>query len=172
MLPPCPRTLCIAGRPWAPSFVPVRSRGPWPCAGCPLYQPNPSWRPSPHTRRLFEQLRQTEVLRLVAAGLTHKQVRAKLALSEVTVRYHMGEIPQLLHLEHRSQVIASVCLCGSQPPEPPSLRRVHRHKLHRHGGVGLVEQRLQIGRHVGVLVQKNLGCLGVALTLDGEQRHG
>jgi DNA-binding NarL/FixJ family response regulator len=50
--------------------------------------------------------RQTEVLRLVASGLTYKQVGARLALSEVTVRYHMGEIMKLLHLENRSQVIA------------------------------------------------------------------
>ena len=59
--------------------------------------------PSPSTG-LTE--RQTEVLRLVAAGLTYKEVGAKLALSEVTVRYHMSEIMQRLHLEHRSQVIA------------------------------------------------------------------
>ena len=50
--------------------------------------------------------RQTEVLRLVASGLTYKEVAAKLALSDHTVRYHMSEIMQLLHLENRSQVIA------------------------------------------------------------------
>ena len=50
--------------------------------------------------------RQMDVLRLVSAGLTYKEVGAKLALSEVTVRYHMGEIMRLLHLENRSQVIA------------------------------------------------------------------
>jgi DNA-binding NarL/FixJ family response regulator len=50
--------------------------------------------------------RQTEVLSLVSAGLTYKEVGKKLSLSEVTVRYHMGEIMRLLHLEHRSQVIA------------------------------------------------------------------
>ncbi len=50
--------------------------------------------------------RQTDVLRLVSAGLTYKEVGAALALSEVTVRYHMGEIMRLLHLENRSQVIA------------------------------------------------------------------
>ena len=46
------------------------------------------------------------MLRLVSAGLTYKEVGAVLALSEVTVRYHMGEIMRLLHLENRSQVIA------------------------------------------------------------------
>jgi DNA-binding NarL/FixJ family response regulator len=50
--------------------------------------------------------RQMEVLRLVSAGLTYKEVGAKLCLSEVTVRYHMSQIMHLLHLENRSQVIA------------------------------------------------------------------
>lgn len=50
--------------------------------------------------------RQAEVLRLVASGLTYKEVGVKLSLSERTVRYHMGEIMNLLHAEHRSQVIA------------------------------------------------------------------
>jgi DNA-binding NarL/FixJ family response regulator len=50
--------------------------------------------------------RQTEVLRLVASGLTYKEAGAKLALSDHTVRYHMAEIMNLLHLENRSQVIA------------------------------------------------------------------
>jgi DNA-binding NarL/FixJ family response regulator len=50
--------------------------------------------------------RQVEVLRLVSAGLTYKEVGVKLSLSEVTVRYHMSEIMHRLHLENRSQVIA------------------------------------------------------------------
>ena len=50
--------------------------------------------------------RQMEVLRLVASGLTYKEVASRLMLSDHTIRYHMGEIMQLLHLENRSQVIA------------------------------------------------------------------
>ena len=50
--------------------------------------------------------RQVEVLRLVSAGLTYKEIGATLCLSEVTIRYHMSEIMHLLHLENRSQVIA------------------------------------------------------------------
>ncbi len=50
--------------------------------------------------------RQREVLRLVSAGLTYKEVGKKLNLSEVTVRYHISEIMRLLHVENRSQVIA------------------------------------------------------------------
>jgi DNA-binding NarL/FixJ family response regulator len=50
--------------------------------------------------------RQAEVLRLVAEGLTYKEVAAKMMLSDHTVRYHMAEIMNRLHLENRSQVIA------------------------------------------------------------------
>ena len=50
--------------------------------------------------------RQVEVLRLVAAGRTYKEVAGELGLSERTIRYHMAEIMARLHLEHRSQVLA------------------------------------------------------------------
>lgn len=61
--------------------------------------------------------RQTEVLRLVSAGLTYKEVGNKLSLSEVTIRYHMSEIMRLLHLENRSQVIACAGKLGLEPKE-------------------------------------------------------
>ncbi len=66
--------------------------------------PSPRVSPSPCPFILTE--RQKDVLKLVAAGLTYKEVGARLSLSEVTVRYHMSEIMARLHLEHRSQVIA------------------------------------------------------------------
>ncbi len=66
--------------------------------------PSPRVSPSPCQPLLTE--RQKEVLKLVAAGLTYKEVGAKLSLSEVTVNYHMSKIMEQLHLEHRSQVIA------------------------------------------------------------------
>ncbi len=50
--------------------------------------------------------RQREVLQLVAAGLTYKEVGARLSLSPHTVKYHMAEIMAALHLEHRAQVLA------------------------------------------------------------------
>ncbi len=50
--------------------------------------------------------RQREVLGLVAQGLSYKEVGAKLSLSPRTVKYHMAEIMNLLHLEHRAQVLA------------------------------------------------------------------
>ena len=49
--------------------------------------------------------RQWQVLSLVAQGLTYKEVGAKLGLSEATIKYHMGEIVQQLHLENRAQVL-------------------------------------------------------------------
>lgn len=49
--------------------------------------------------------RQVEILTLVAQGLTYSQVGETLHLSEPTVRYHMGEILNRLHLQNRAQVI-------------------------------------------------------------------
>jgi two-component system NarL family response regulator len=62
--------------------------------------------------------RQTEVLRLVASGLTYKQVGEKLCLSEATVRYHMIEVMHLLHLENRNQVIAYAGKLDLKPKDP------------------------------------------------------
>jgi len=59
---------------------------------------------------------------VVAAGLTYKEVGARLALSERTVRYHMAEIMDRLHLEHRSQVIAHAGQIGLAPAEPSDRR--------------------------------------------------
>lgn len=52
--------------------------------------------------------RQTEVLALVAQGFTYKEVGMKLRLSERTVKYHMGEIVQRLHVKNREQAVAHV----------------------------------------------------------------
>jgi len=50
--------------------------------------------------------RQGQVLELVAQGLSYKEIGARLHLSPRTVKYHMAEIMNLLHLEHRAQVLA------------------------------------------------------------------
>jgi two-component system NarL family response regulator len=50
--------------------------------------------------------RQIEVLRLVADGLSYKEVGARLFLSERTIKYHMAQIMNRLHLENRAQVLA------------------------------------------------------------------
>ena len=43
---------------------------------------------------------------LVSKGMTYPRIGAALSLSEPTVRYHMGQIMDHLHLENRAQVIA------------------------------------------------------------------
>lgn len=45
--------------------------------------------------------RQTEILRLVANGLTYKEIGVRLFLTERTVKYHMGEILARLQLKGR-----------------------------------------------------------------------
>jgi DNA-binding NarL/FixJ family response regulator len=56
--------------------------------------------------------REREILVLVADGLTYKEVGAALNLSESTVKYHMGEILQRLHLKNRAQVVAYALRSG------------------------------------------------------------
>jgi DNA-binding NarL/FixJ family response regulator len=50
--------------------------------------------------------RQIEVLKLVADGLSYKEIGVRLFLSPRTVKYHMEEIMNRLHLENRAQVLA------------------------------------------------------------------
>lgn len=50
--------------------------------------------------------RQLEVLEMVAAGNTYKEIGDCLGLTERTVKYHMDRILEILHLENRAQVIA------------------------------------------------------------------
>jgi DNA-binding NarL/FixJ family response regulator len=50
--------------------------------------------------------RQVEVLTLLAQGMTYAQIGATLYLSEATVRYHLVQLMERLHLQNRGQVIA------------------------------------------------------------------
>lgn len=61
--------------------------------------------------------RQTEVLRLVAQGLTYREVGERLSLSERTVRFHMTEIISRLHLQNRNQVLAYAGKIGLKPDD-------------------------------------------------------
>ena len=61
--------------------------------------------------------RQTEVLRLVAQGLTYREVGERLSLSERTVRFHMTEIISRLHLQNRNQVLAYAGQLGLAPDD-------------------------------------------------------
>lgn len=56
--------------------------------------------------------RQLEILELVSKGITYKDTGTALGLTERTVKYHMGKIIELLHLENRSQVITYAVKMG------------------------------------------------------------
>lgn len=56
--------------------------------------------------------RQLEILQLVAQGVSYKDVGEALGLTERTIKYHMGNIVEILHLENRSQVIAHAAKIG------------------------------------------------------------
>lgn len=57
-------------------------------------------------------IRQHEILALIAQGLSYKEAAAALRLSEHTIKYHMGEILQRLHLKNREQVVAYALRSG------------------------------------------------------------
>lgn len=59
--------------------------------------------------------RQSEILTLVAQGLTYPQIGETLHLSEVTVRYHMRQMLERLHLKNRTQIIAYAARHGLMP---------------------------------------------------------
>jgi len=62
--------------------------------------------------------RQIEVLKLVSDGLSYKEVGAKLGLSPRTIKYHMAEIMDRLHLENRAQVLAYAGRMGWRGDKP------------------------------------------------------
>ncbi|MDT8378974.1 MAG: LuxR C-terminal-related transcriptional regulator [Desulfotignum sp.] len=62
--------------------------------------------------------RQIQVLRLLADGLSYKEIGARLFLSPRTIKYHMTEIMDRLHLENRTQVLAFVGQMGLTPQKP------------------------------------------------------
>ena len=65
--------------------------------------------------------RQREILELVAQGRPYKEVAHLLSLSERTIKYHMGEIVQALHLKNREQAVAYAARTGLvKPPEDVS----------------------------------------------------
>ncbi|MBI5839191.1 MAG: response regulator transcription factor [Chloroflexi bacterium] len=61
--------------------------------------------------------RQMQILTLVAQGQTYRQVAETIGIAERTVKYHMGEILERLHLANRAQVIAYAAQMGFVRPE-------------------------------------------------------
>jgi two-component system NarL family response regulator len=60
--------------------------------------------------------RQTDVLNLVAQGMSYKEIGTALNLSERTIKYHMERILEILQLENRAQVIAYAVQNRKIPP--------------------------------------------------------
>lgn len=56
--------------------------------------------------------RQLEILELIASGMTYKQAGDALGITERTLKYHMGRIIDLLHLENRTQAIVYATSMG------------------------------------------------------------
>jgi DNA-binding NarL/FixJ family response regulator len=56
--------------------------------------------------------RQIEVLQLAVQGRSYKEIAAVLFITERTVKYHMREILQTLHLQNRTQVVAYALRTG------------------------------------------------------------
>ena len=61
--------------------------------------------------------RQIQVLTLVAKGQTYHEAAETLNISERTVKYHMREILNCLHLQNRAEVIAYAARMGLTRPE-------------------------------------------------------
>ena len=50
--------------------------------------------------------RQWQILDLAARGMSYKEIGSTLTISEATVKYHMGQILERLHLKSRAQAVA------------------------------------------------------------------
>jgi two-component system NarL family response regulator len=77
----------------------------------------PQSRVAPQVSALSE--RQMQILHMVAQGRPYKEIALNLGLAEATIKYHMGEIADLLHLENRAQAIA---YASKLPQAPDPLR--------------------------------------------------
>jgi two-component system NarL family response regulator len=62
--------------------------------------------------------RQMQVLKLLGDGLSYKEIGARLFLSPRTIKYHMTEIMDRLHLENRAQVLAFAGQMGLTAQKP------------------------------------------------------
>lgn len=67
--------------------------------------------------------REIEILRLVSEGLTNRAIAARLNLSENTVKYHLKNVLQKLHLRNRSQAVAYAMQTGLLRSDAENYRR-------------------------------------------------
>ena len=62
--------------------------------------------------------RQLQILTLVAQGRTYREVAEIIGIAERTVKYHMAQVLERLHLQNRAQVIAYAARTGLVGPTP------------------------------------------------------
>jgi DNA-binding CsgD family transcriptional regulator len=75
-------------------------------------------------------IRETQVIRLVAAGMTTKAIAATLSIAESTVNWHVGNALAKLGASSRAEAVAIVMRDG--PPEAPVV--IIRPRAHRRIG--------------------------------------
>ncbi|MDQ7827386.1 MAG: response regulator transcription factor [Armatimonadota bacterium] len=63
--------------------------------------------------------RERDVLRCVSQGASNREIAVMLRISENTVKYHMRNILEKLHLRNRAEVVAYAARRGWLPPERP-----------------------------------------------------
>ncbi len=63
--------------------------------------------------------RELEVLRLLSQGASNREIAAALHISENTVKFHIKNILDKLHLRNRAEVVAYAARRGWLPPGPP-----------------------------------------------------
>ena len=69
-------------------------------------------RPKNPTRKMGLTLRQQKLMKLVAKGMTNKEIAQELHLSQYTVKNHMSRILKQLNAENRSAAVETVRQCG------------------------------------------------------------
>jgi DNA-binding NarL/FixJ family response regulator len=67
--------------------------------------------------------RETEVLRLVAKGLTYRQIAERLVISTRTVQHHVQNTLGKLQLHNRTELVRYAIESGLDEPEQPVARR-------------------------------------------------
>jgi DNA-binding NarL/FixJ family response regulator len=73
---------------------------------------------APESQAAALSARQMQILTLIAQGQTYRQAADTIGITERTVKYHMAEILERLHLQNRAQVIAYAARMGISRPDP------------------------------------------------------
>ncbi len=81
--------------------------------------PTRSGQSSPPPQDMLLTRRENEILQLVAAGMSNKEIANELTITEGTVKNHVHNALEKLHLTNRVQAAAYAVRQGYANPEPP-----------------------------------------------------